>query len=160
MWAIDHPGSIPGTSTNRGSPGPLGGEWHSGARNGGRCLFAHNHLGALDDSHRAPTVRPSVLRELQTIDDVVLESRHIICSLQLTQRSLGELQMRNPWLKKNPFMSMWMSGANSVMGAARSRATAEGKRQAATMMSHGTKEVARFWTNALMPSTRKHKKSR
>jgi len=59
-----------------------------------------------------------------------------------------------------PLMSMWMSGANAVMGAARSRATAEGKRQAATMMSHGTKEVARFWTNALMPSTRKHKKSR
>ncbi len=68
--------------------------------------------------------------------------------------------MRNPWLKKNPFMSMWMSGANAVMGTARGRATAEGKRQAATMMSHGTKEVARFWTNALMSTTRKQKKSR
>ena len=37
--------------------------------------------------------------------------------------------MSNPWLKKNPLMSMWMSGANAVMGAARSRATAEGERQ-------------------------------
>jgi len=68
--------------------------------------------------------------------------------------------MSNPWLKKNPLMSMWMSGANAVMGAARSRATAEGKRQAATLMSHGTSEVARFWTNALVPSSRKRKKSR
>lgn len=68
--------------------------------------------------------------------------------------------MSNPWLKKNPLMSMWMSGANAVMGAARSRATAEGKRQAASMMSHGTKEMTRFWTNALMPSSRKRRKSR
>lgn len=68
--------------------------------------------------------------------------------------------MRNPWLKKNPLMSMWLSGANAVMGAARSRGTAEGKRQAATMMSHGTKQVSRFWINALMPMTRKQKKSR
>ena len=67
--------------------------------------------------------------------------------------------MSNPWLKKNPLMSMWMSGANAVMGAARSRATAEGKRQAATL-SHGTSELARFWTNALVPSSRKRKKSR
>jgi len=68
--------------------------------------------------------------------------------------------MRNPWLKKNPLTSMWMSGANAVMGAARSRASAEGKRQAATMMSHGTKQVSRFWIDALMPSARKRKKSR
>jgi hypothetical protein len=68
--------------------------------------------------------------------------------------------MRNPWIKKNPFMSMWMSGANAVWGAARSRATAEGKRQAATMMSHDAKEVARFWSNALTSTPRKKKKSR
>jgi len=68
--------------------------------------------------------------------------------------------MSNPWLKKNPLMSMWMSGANTLMGVARSRATAEGKRQAASMMSQGTKEMTRFWTNVLMPSSRKRKKSR
>lgn len=37
--------------------------------------------------------------------------------------------MKNPWLKKNPMLSMWLSGANAVAGAARSRVTAEGKRR-------------------------------
>jgi hypothetical protein len=33
--------------------------------------------------------------------------------------------MNNPWIKKNPFMSMWLSGANAAIGSARGRATAE-----------------------------------
>ncbi|WP_316157752.1 hypothetical protein [Cupriavidus sp. BIC8F] len=33
--------------------------------------------------------------------------------------------MKNPWLKKNPMLSMWLSGANGVIGAARERAMAE-----------------------------------
>jgi hypothetical protein len=68
--------------------------------------------------------------------------------------------MRYPWLKKNPLMSMWLSGANAVMGSARSRATAEGKRQAAVIMAEGTKQMVRFWTGGLMaPAPRKKKKS-
>jgi hypothetical protein len=64
--------------------------------------------------------------------------------------------MKNPWIKKNPLMSMWMSGANAVLGSARSRATAEGKRQAATMMAEGA-----IWSGGLMaPPPRKNKKSR
>ena len=31
--------------------------------------------------------------------------------------------MKNPWLKKNPLMSMWLSGANAMLGVARSQAT-------------------------------------
>jgi len=38
--------------------------------------------------------------------------------------------MTNPWLKKNPFMSLWLSSANKVMGRARGRATAAVKREA------------------------------
>jgi hypothetical protein len=69
--------------------------------------------------------------------------------------------MQNPWLKKNPMMSMWLSGANAVMGSARSRATAEGKRQAATIMAEGTKQMVSFWTGGVMASPpRKRKKSR
>jgi hypothetical protein len=69
--------------------------------------------------------------------------------------------MRNPWLKKNPMMSMWLSGANAVMGSVRSRATAEGKRQATAIMAEGTKQMVRFWTSGLMaPAPRKRKKSR
>ena len=37
--------------------------------------------------------------------------------------------MANPWLKKNPFMSMWLSGANSIANTARVRIAAEAKRQ-------------------------------
>ena len=69
--------------------------------------------------------------------------------------------MRNPWLKNNPMMSMWLSGANPVMGSARSRATAEGKRQAALIMAEGTKQMIRFWTGGLAaPAPWKKKKSR
>ena len=53
--------------------------------------------------------------------------------------------MKNPWLKKNPLMSMWMSGANAVFGAARGRANAEVRRQATTMMSEFTKAAFEFW---------------
>ena len=58
--------------------------------------------------------------------------------------------MRNPWLKKNPLMSMWLSGANAVMGSARSRATAEARRQATQLMTEGTKQMVRFWTGGWM----------
>jgi hypothetical protein len=37
--------------------------------------------------------------------------------------------MTNPWLKKNPFMSMWLSTANRVAGSLRGHATAQVKRQ-------------------------------
>jgi len=52
--------------------------------------------------------------------------------------------MRNPWMKKNPFMSMWLSGANAALGSARGRTTA----QATTMMSEAAKQVVRFWNGA------------
>jgi hypothetical protein len=37
--------------------------------------------------------------------------------------------MRNPWLKKNPFMSMWLSEANRIAGTMRGQATAHARRQ-------------------------------
>jgi hypothetical protein len=52
--------------------------------------------------------------------------------------------MKNPWLKKNPFMSMWLSGANAVAGKARSAGTAAIGRQPAS----ATKQATRFWSNA------------
>jgi hypothetical protein len=48
--------------------------------------------------------------------------------------------MKNPWTKKNPFLSMWLSGANAMLGSARGRAAAEAKRQVTT-----------FWSAALTP---------
>ena len=68
--------------------------------------------------------------------------------------------MRNPWTKKNPLMSMWLSGANAVAGSVRGRATAEAKRQATTTMTRGVKQMVRFWSGASMTSPRKRAKHR
>ena len=68
--------------------------------------------------------------------------------------------MKNPWLKKNPFMSMWLSGANTALNSARGRATAEGKRHAAGMMAEGSRQMVGFWTGALTGSAAKKKRFR
>ena len=52
--------------------------------------------------------------------------------------------MANPWTKKNPFMSLWLSGANALAGKARSAGKAEVRRQQTGMV----KQVSRFWSNA------------
>lgn len=57
--------------------------------------------------------------------------------------------MSNPWLKKNPFMSMWLSGAHSVAGAGRGRIAAEAKRQSQAAMTQATNEMFGLWTDAL-----------
>lgn len=62
--------------------------------------------------------------------------------------------MKNPWTKKNPLLSMWLSGANVVAGGVRGRATAEGRRQ----MAKGVKQATSFWTAALTPAPAKRKK--
>ena len=53
--------------------------------------------------------------------------------------------MRNPWVKKNPLLSMWLSGANTALSVARSRAMTESKRQATAIMRLGAKQIAGFW---------------
>ncbi len=57
--------------------------------------------------------------------------------------------MKNPWLKKNPFMSMWLSGAYKVAGAARGLAAAaverEATRSSKDAAAEGTKQVLEFW---------------
>ena len=58
--------------------------------------------------------------------------------------------MKNPWTKRNPFMSMWLSAANTVAGSARSRLTVASKRQATTMMTKGAAQAADFWTKVLL----------
>jgi hypothetical protein len=60
-----------------------------------------------------------------------------------------EVIMKNPWMKKNPFLSMWLSGANAVAGSARGHATAAAKR-----------EINAFWAAALTPPKPKKRKGR
>ena len=61
--------------------------------------------------------------------------------------------MSNPWLKKNPFMSMWLSGANKVTGRARGQASAAIKREAdqaaAAVSAAAARQVTDFWTRTL-----------
>jgi hypothetical protein len=69
--------------------------------------------------------------------------------------------MKNPWTKKNPYMSMWLSGANAMTGAARGRASAAAKRQAQTAMNEGMKQALNFWSGAwLLPAPPKKRKQK
>ncbi len=47
---------------------------------------------------------------------------------------------------KNPWMSLWLSGANVWMGAARGLWTAELHRQQTAMMNEAAKQMARMLT--------------
>ncbi len=71
--------------------------------------------------------------------------------------------MKNPWTKKNPFMSMWLSGANAVAGSARARMTAEARRQAKIVEIEAARQVVGFWTDVLSapkPAPAKRRKRR
>ena len=72
------------------------------------------------------------------------------------------IKMKNPWTKKNPFMSMWLSGANSAMGSARGHGTAVAKREikkaSSTAATVGTKQILDFWTNVLKPPSAPRRK--
>ena len=69
--------------------------------------------------------------------------------------------MSNPWLKKNPFMSMWLSGANSVANSARGRIASEAKRQSTTAITKATNDMFSLWTGAMTSATApKRKKKR
>ena len=64
--------------------------------------------------------------------------------------------MTNPWLKKNPFMSMWMSGANTVAG----HVNAQAKRQVASATKTAANEMWSAWANALVSPPAARKKRR
>lgn len=48
--------------------------------------------------------------------------------------------MSNPWLKKNPFMSMWLSEANRMAASLRGQATAQAKRQINAAVTQAAKD--------------------
>ena len=51
----------------------------------------------------------------------------------------------NPWTKKNPWLSLWLSGANTVLSHARGQAMAEAQRQANAMMNQSFEQMMRWW---------------
>ena len=68
--------------------------------------------------------------------------------------------MSNPWLKKNPFLSMWLSGANSVANSARGKIAAEAKRQSTTAITKATNDMFSLWTGAMTSATTAKRKRR
>jgi ethanolamine utilization microcompartment shell protein EutL len=68
--------------------------------------------------------------------------------------------MSNPFGKKNPFLSMWLSGAHSVAARMRGQATAEVKRQANAAAKKVTKDATDMWANALLPKAAKRTRKR
>ena len=63
--------------------------------------------------------------------------------------------MRNPWTKKNPFMSMWLSAANQAMGMARGQASAAIKREVAAAQAQAERQVVDFWSGQAAAPARK-----
>ena len=63
--------------------------------------------------------------------------------------------MRNPWSKKNPLMSLWLSGANAVAGAAREQLSGLGTQtrdrltQEVESQTHHTADTVRRWADDL-----------
>ena len=54
--------------------------------------------------------------------------------------------MSNPWLKKNPFMSMWLSTANRMAGSIREQATAQVKKQVKAASTEVANENIKRWS--------------
>jgi hypothetical protein len=82
--------------------------------------------------------------------DTSRPGRHVACKGFLRSH-IQALLMKNPWTKKNPFLSMWLSGANAVAGSARARTSAATKRAANTAVKRSQKQVVDFWAAALTP---------
>ena len=67
--------------------------------------------------------------------------------------------MKNPWLAKNPFLSMWMSAANRMAGTAHGHALNYARQQQSAMMNDATRAVLAFWSGAASrPSVTKRKR--
>ena len=74
-------------------------------------------------------------------------------------REAGEVSY-NPWGKKNPYLSMWLSGANAVFGAMRSRAIGAAHRQTKAAIDEGTRQAIAFWGLGPRPRSTKRRRRR
>lgn len=65
--------------------------------------------------------------------------------------------MSNPFLKKNPFMSMWLSAANRTVGTLRGQATAQAKRQISAAVTKATNDNLKAMLGGTAPASPKAK---
>lgn len=71
--------------------------------------------------------------------------------LIIAVRGKKKPDMSNPWLTKNPFMSMWLGAANRMVASLRGQATAQAKRQINAAVTQAAKDSVKqlFETPAL-----------
>lgn len=55
--------------------------------------------------------------------------------------------------KSNPFLSLWLSGANAMAGAARGAWMAEARRQQTAMIAEASRQMMEFWSGAMLRAT-------
>ena len=70
----------------------------------------------------------------------------------------GDAGMANFWTKKNPMMSLWLSGANAIMGKARNEALAQAKRTQTALGKQAASAAAKAWAPASKPSRPRRRK--
>jgi hypothetical protein len=63
--------------------------------------------------------------------------------------------MGNPWTKKNPFLSMFLSSANAAAGRTRGLWTQQAKRNQATAVKQAARSWAELWTSGTKRKRRK-----
>jgi hypothetical protein len=65
--------------------------------------------------------------------------------------------MTPPWMKKNPALSFWLSGADAAAGAVRGHAVAQAQRQMAVLMAEGMRLAFAPWSPLPAPRRRGRK---
>ena len=65
--------------------------------------------------------------------------------------------MSNPWLRKNPFMSLFLSGANRIAGTVRCQATAQARRQINAAVSKATTDNLKAVLGAAVPKAKRRR---
>lgn len=69
-------------------------------------------------------------------------------------------RMGNPWLKKNSFLSLWLSGVNAMAGAAQGQARSAARKNATVATRQMSKAVMDAWLAPLAAPKPRRKKGR
>jgi hypothetical protein len=69
-------------------------------------------------------------------------------------------KMANPWLRKNPWLSLWLSAANRATAVSRNALTTEAHRQTTRAIAEGQRQMLEFWSGGWAGNARKRGKSR
>jgi len=60
--------------------------------------------------------------------------------------------MSNPWLRSNPFMGMWLGGANSTANSAHRRIAADARHQSTVAVTKATSDKVTIWIETIAGS--------